>query len=93
MEKPWTTLAAGAVKVAVRRDPSAADLPFPTYMTEGAAGADLHAAVTEPLILKMGDIVRIPDSLPPSPKTASFSESPVLIKKAGCAEAHPAHPD
>jgi dUTP pyrophosphatase len=60
MDHPWTTFAAGAIKVAVRRDPAAADLPFPKYMTEGAAGADLYAAVVEPLIVKMGDVVRIP---------------------------------
>lgn len=48
------------IRVGVRRDPSAEDLPYPRYQTDGAAGADLHAHVTEPLIVKMGDVVRIP---------------------------------
>jgi dUTP pyrophosphatase len=32
-------------------------------MTAGAAGADLHAAVTEPVIVRMGEIHRIPTGL------------------------------
>ncbi|HYC79303.1 MAG TPA: dUTP diphosphatase [Planctomycetota bacterium] len=51
------------IRVGVRRDPSAADLPYPRYMTAGAAGVDLHAATTEPVIVKMGDVVRIPTGL------------------------------
>lgn len=40
-----------AVAVAIRRLPHAADLPLPAYATGDAAGADLVAAVTEPLTL------------------------------------------
>lgn len=38
--------------VSVKRLPNGADLPLPTYQTEGAAGLDLMAAVAEPMVLK-----------------------------------------
>jgi dUTP pyrophosphatase len=60
---PSSSSGGGTIRVAVRRDPSAADLPYPQYMSEGAAGADLHAHVVESMIVKMGDIVRIPTGL------------------------------
>jgi dUTP pyrophosphatase len=62
MDHPRTQ-GSGTIRVGVRRDPSAADLPYPRYMSAGAAGADLHANVVEPLIVKMGDVVRIPTGL------------------------------
>jgi len=52
-----------AIKVGVRRDPAAADLPYPQYMSAGAAGADLHAHVREQVIVRQGEIVRIPTGL------------------------------
>jgi dUTP pyrophosphatase len=51
------------IRVVVCRAPEAQDLPFPKYMTPGAAGADLHAAVTEPVIVSMGEIHRIPTGI------------------------------
>lgn len=62
MDQP-RNLQSGSIRVGVRKDPSAADLPYPRYMSAGAAGADLHANVVESLIVKMGDIVRIPTGL------------------------------
>ena len=41
----------------------AADLPLPAYMTPEAAGMDLFAAVTEPLLLPPGDRVLVPTGL------------------------------
>ena len=39
-----------------RIDPKAgADIPLPRYMTPQAAGMDLHAAVTQDLIVEPGD--------------------------------------
>ena len=38
----------------------ARDLPLPKYMTEGAAGMDLYAHVTEPLIIKPNKRLKVP---------------------------------
>lgn len=47
-----------------RIDPAAnADIPLPRYMTPQAAGMDLHAAVTQDLIVEPGDIRLIPTGL------------------------------
>ncbi|MBC7106489.1 MAG: dUTP diphosphatase [Firmicutes bacterium] len=48
------------VTVRIRRLPAAADLPLPRYMTGGAAGMDLYAAVTEPVVLAPGEYRAIP---------------------------------
>lgn len=45
------TLAPHAVRIAVLRLAAGAGLPLPTYMTAGAAGADVCAAVDEPLVI------------------------------------------
>lgn len=39
------------------------DLPTPKYMTSGAAGMDLYAAVEEPTLLKKGEIKLIPTGI------------------------------
>lgn len=46
-----------------RTDPAFADLPLPSYATEGAAGMDVCAAVEEPVELSPGGIVLIPTAL------------------------------
>ena len=43
------------VEIRIRRLPHAEDLPWPAYATDGAAGADLCAAVESELILKPGE--------------------------------------
>jgi dUTP pyrophosphatase len=48
------------VPVRIRRLPTATDLPLPRYMTAGAAGMDLYAAVEEPVILAPGEYRAIP---------------------------------
>ena len=40
-----------------------ADIPMPQQMTAGAAGFDLHAAVTEPVTLQPGERTLIPTGL------------------------------
>lgn len=48
----------------VRLRPEAdADIPLPCYMSEQAAGMDIRAAVTEPLVLAPGDTALIPTGL------------------------------
>ena len=51
------------VRVALRRLPEAADLPLPSYMSEHAAGADLCAALEEPLTLLPGARALVPTGL------------------------------
>ena len=51
------------VPVRVRRLPHNQDLPFPCYATDGAAGMDLLAAVTEPVVVAPGQRVLIPTGL------------------------------
>jgi dUTP pyrophosphatase len=49
-----------AVPVGVLRLEGGADLPLPAYMTAGAAGADVCAAVSEPVVLAPGERALIP---------------------------------
>jgi dUTP pyrophosphatase len=51
------------LKVAVRRLPHGAGLPLPSYATEGAAGADVVAAVGDELVLAPGGRVAVPTGL------------------------------
>ena len=47
----------------LRRLPHSEGLPLPTYMTAGAAGMDLHAAVTDDVRIDAGSIVLVPTGL------------------------------
>jgi dUTP diphosphatase len=47
----------------VRRLPSSEGLPLPTYMTEGAAGMDLHAAIGDEVTIEGGTVVLVPTGL------------------------------
>jgi dUTP pyrophosphatase len=49
-----------AVPVGVLRLAAGAGLPLPAYMTPGAAGADVCAAVDEPVVLAPGERTLIP---------------------------------
>jgi dUTP pyrophosphatase len=51
------------VPVRVRRLDHNRDLPLPVYATDGAAGMDLLAAVTEPVVIAPGQRVLIPTGL------------------------------
>ena len=51
------------VTVQIRRLPSADGLALPLYMTPGAAGMDLHAAVADDVVIGPGDIVLVPTGL------------------------------
>ena len=48
------------ITVGIQRLPSAEGLPLPTYMTAGAAGMDLHAAIDEDVVIAPGAIVLVP---------------------------------
>jgi dUTP pyrophosphatase len=52
-----------ALTVRIRRLPSSDGLPLPTYMTAGAAGMDLHAAVDGEIAIEPGAIVLVPTGL------------------------------
>lgn len=47
------------VNVLIQREPDAEDLPLPHYATPGSAGADLYAAVDQPVVLQPGERRRI----------------------------------
>jgi dUTP pyrophosphatase len=51
---------ADSITVLLKRLPGTEDIPLPVRMTAEAAGADLRAAVTEPVILQPGDILLVP---------------------------------
>ncbi len=51
------------VPLRILRLPGAEDLPLPRYMTEGASGLDVAAAVTEPLVVAPGDVVAVPTGI------------------------------
>ncbi|MXP64465.1 dUTP diphosphatase [Roseomonas sp. M0104] len=50
-------------EIIVRRLPHAEGLPLPEYATAGAAGFDLQAAVTAPLVIAPGQRVLVPTGL------------------------------
>jgi dUTP pyrophosphatase len=54
---------ANALTVQIRRLPSSEGLALPVYMTPGAAGMDLHAAVAEDVVIEPGGIVLVPTGL------------------------------
>ena len=49
--------------VQIRRLPSAEGLELPVYMTPGAAGMDLHAALLEDVLIEPGGIVLVPTGI------------------------------
>ena len=51
------------VRIRIERLPHAAGLPLPAYATPGAAGMDLHAALSEPFTLPPGERALIPTGL------------------------------
>lgn len=51
------------IPIQVRRLPHGADLPLPSYATSGAAGMDLLAAVTDPVVIQPGQRALIPTGL------------------------------
>lgn len=53
----------GGVAVQLTRVVGAEDIPLPVYATEGSAGADVHAAVTEPVVVRMGEVKMIPTGI------------------------------
>ncbi len=51
------------LEVEVTRLEGARDLPLPRYMSDGAAGLDLHAAVEDKVIIEPGGFALIPTGL------------------------------
>jgi dUTP pyrophosphatase len=52
-----------ALTLKIRRLASAEGLTLPCYMTPGAAGMDLHAAVTDDVVIEPGGIVLVPTGI------------------------------
>jgi dUTP pyrophosphatase len=51
------------ISVGITREPGTEDIPLPSYETEWAAGMDLRAAVTEPMVLHPGERAMVPTGL------------------------------
>ncbi|MBM3457986.1 MAG: dUTP diphosphatase [Armatimonadetes bacterium] len=51
------------VTVPLQREPDCEDLPLPAYATAGAAGLDLHAAVSAEVVLAPGERAAIPTGI------------------------------
>lgn len=51
------------MRIAVKRLPHSEGLPLPQYMTQGASGFDLLAAVEKPIVLKPSSIEAVPTGL------------------------------
>jgi dUTP pyrophosphatase len=49
--------------IKIKRLKSSNGLPLPDYETEGASGMDLRASVTEPVLMKPGEIKLIPTGM------------------------------
>ena len=74
------------VEVLVQRLPGNDDVPLPQYMTEHAAGMDVCAAVTTPVILAPGETKLIPTGLaiavPPGYEAQIRPRSGLALKKS-----------
>lgn len=70
--------------IQIKRCPGCAELPLPHYMTEHAAGMDICAAVTEPVMLAPGCRALIPAgfsmALPPGIEAQIRPRSGLAIK-------------
>jgi dUTP pyrophosphatase len=51
------------IKVQIKRREGNEDLPLPTQMSAGAAGFDLFAAISEPIILQPGERMMVPTGI------------------------------
>lgn len=51
------------VRMLVKRKPGCEDIPLPRYMSEGASGMDLHAAVEGELVIPPGEVRLVPTGL------------------------------
>ncbi|MGH7707492.1 MAG: dUTP diphosphatase [Vulcanimicrobiaceae bacterium] len=51
------------MRIELARLPEGADLPLPAYMTPGAAGADIYAAVAADLVLAPGGRALVPTGI------------------------------
>jgi len=51
------------VEVYIKREPGCEDVPLPKYMSEGASGMDLCAAVESEEVLEAGEIKMIPTGI------------------------------
>lgn len=56
-------VASKPLEVLLKRKRGAEDIPLPAYMSEGASGMDLHAALEDPLLMNPGDIALVPTGL------------------------------
>ena len=58
-----TEPALAGITLKIKRLPGQDDLPLPTYASQGAAGMDVRAAVSDAVVLEPGEIRRVPTGL------------------------------
>ncbi len=51
------------VRIVIKKLPGSEDIPLPRYMTPHASGMDIHAAVTEDVVLNPGETKLIPTGI------------------------------
>ena len=51
------------VKIKVQRMEGNEDLPLPKYMSDGASGMDLFAAVTDTMVIPAGEVALVPTGI------------------------------
>ncbi|MHC4252358.1 MAG: dUTP diphosphatase, partial [Planctomycetota bacterium] len=73
------------VKLLLKRKAGTEDVPLPKYMSEHAAGMDLCAAVSDPLLIRPGERALVPTgiyiALPPGYEAQVRPRSGLAIKK------------
>ncbi len=74
------------ITLRIRRKEGCEDLPLPCYMSDGASGMDLHAAVCEDLTLQPGQARLVPTglhiALPPGWEAQVRPRSGLALKNA-----------
>jgi dUTP pyrophosphatase len=51
------------IRIPIKRLEGNADLPLPRYLSEGAVGLDIHAAIIDPVAILPGEVSSIPCGL------------------------------
>ena len=72
------------IKVGIKKDESAKDLPLPGYATKGSSGMDIYAAVPGEVVIEPGQIRLIPSgfyiSIPPGYEAEIRPRSGLALK-------------
>jgi dUTP pyrophosphatase len=56
-------MSTNGIEIKVKRQPRGHGLPLPAYMSDGASGMDVAAAVDEPLVIEPGRVCLVPTGI------------------------------